>query len=271
MRPGIPVSRTDARFVGLLCGLNPGQTHGMDDLNRDERRPSPLGISPWCVSSDLNRVAAAGNGPGFEPRAAVVKKFPSFLFLFLLLVPCLSIAQDIPAKIEAMKSAYAQSGSIVAVDGDVIVIEPKMPSPICALLINKDGKTGWVYYSFPLASITVPLDLVDETLIVEDRVFTNPDAAHTYRPGDVGDTTMVVIAGEPGKQFHTLIYDREKLAQLGPGPHSSSQYGQEPDETAAFGLTFSSLADARTFEIALKDAVILAKSKKAPRQISAER
>jgi hypothetical protein len=58
-----------------------------------------------------------------------------------------------------------------------------------------------------------------------------------------------------------LICDREKLASLGPGPHSSSAYGQSPDDdTGAFGHTFSDRAQARTFEIAVKDAVILAKA-----------
>jgi hypothetical protein len=160
-----------------------------------------------------------------------------------------------------MKSAYAGSGTIVVVDEHAIVIEPKMPSPVCGLPVNKDGKTAWSFYTFPLASITVPLDLVDEKLIAEDRVFTDPNVPDRYKPGDVGDATMVVIAGLPGKHFHTLTYDREKLAQLGPGPHSSKEYGQLPDDTEAFGLTFSDPAAAHTFELALKEAVILAKSK----------
>ena len=162
-----------------------------------------------------------------------------------------------------MKNAYAGSGSIVALGEDAILIEPKMPSPVCGLPLNKDGKTAWSYYTFPLSSITVPLAQVDETLLAEDRVFTDPAVAQKYKPGQVGDTTMVVISVVPGKHFHTLTYDREKLAQLGPGPHSSSQYGQSPDDTEAFGLTFADPAAAHTFELALKGAVIAAKSKTA--------
>ncbi len=52
-------------------------------------------------------------------------------------------------------------------------------------------------------AIVVPLNAVDESLISEDLVFTNPDAAKGYKPGDAGDTTMVVIAGVQGKQFGT--------------------------------------------------------------------
>ena len=66
---------------------------------------------------------------------------------------------------------------------------------------------------------------------------------------------MVVIAGEPGKQFHTITYDRDKLTHLGPGPHSAAAYGQAPDDTEAFGLTFSDRSAAREFEAALKEAV----------------
>jgi hypothetical protein len=190
-----------------------------------------------------------------------MKKHSIFLVSLLLVVSTLGFAQDISTKIQSMKSAYAASGSIVALDGASIVISPKMPNPICGLLMNKDGKSDWAYYSFPLASITVPLSEVDENLIIDNRVFTGPDAAERYKPGDVGETTLVVISGIPGKQFHTLIYDRDKFAQLGPGPHSSREYGQAPDETLAFGLTFSDPEAARTFERALKEAVVLAKQK----------
>ena len=169
-------------------------------------------------------------------------------------------AQNLASHIEVLKTSYAESGTIVVLDDKTLLIEPKMPSPFCALPNNKDGKTTWAFYTFPFASITVPLAEVDETLISEDRVFTDPEVATSYKPGDKGDATMIVIAGVPGKQFYTLIYDRDKLASLGPGPHASSEYGQAPDTTEAFGLTFSDQADARTFEVALKSAVLLAKA-----------
>ena len=172
-------------------------------------------------------------------------------------------AQNLASRIEVLKTSYAASGSIVVLDNKTLLIEPKMPSPFCALPSSKDGKVTWSYYTFPLASITVPLADVDETLISEDRVFTDPDVAKRYKPGDVGDATMIVIAGVQGKQFHTLIYDRDKLASLGPGPHASAEFDQAPDNTEAFGLTFSDAADAREFEKALKGAVLLAKAESA--------
>ena len=173
-------------------------------------------------------------------------------------LPC--AAQNLASYFQTMKTSYAASGTIVVVDDRTIVIEPRMPGPLCALPVNKDGKTTWSYYAFPLSSIVLPLAAVDETLISENPVFTNPDAQKSYKPGDAGDTTMVVIASVPGRQFHTTIYDRDKLASLGPGPHSSSQYGQSPDDTEAFGLTFEDRAQARAFELALKDAVLMAKA-----------
>lgn len=174
-----------------------------------------------------------------------------------------ALAQDLQSPIQAMKTSYAASGSIVEMDSHTLVIEPKMPGPLCALPKTEAGKTTWSYYAFPLASITVPLTLVDETLIGEDIVFTNTDAAKAYKPGDVGDTTMVVIVGVPGKQFHTLTYDREKLAQLGPGPHSASAYDEAPDDVEAFGLTFADHDAALAFEAALRNAVLLAKGQTA--------
>jgi hypothetical protein len=189
------------------------------------------------------------------------KLFLAVLGCVTAVLPC--VAQNLASSIQTMKTSYASSGNIVIVDDHTIVIEPKMPGPLCAMPVIKDGKTTWAYYTFPLASIVVALPSVDETLISDDVVFTNPDAAKSYKPGDVGDTTMVVVAGVPGKQFHTMIYDREKLASLGPGPHSPAAYGQAPDDTEAFGLTFADRASARAFELALKDAVIMAKAQTA--------
>jgi hypothetical protein len=189
--------------------------------------------------------------------------------LYLVVVYSVSLSlttafgQGLPSNIQAMKGAYAGSGSIVVLDKGTIVIEPKMPAPLCALPKNLDGKTIWSFYTFPLASITVPLAEVDETLISEDRVFTDLNMTKTYKPGDVGDATMVVVAGVPGKQFHTLLYDRDKFTRLGPGPHSTSEYGQAPDNTEAFALTFSDPAAARTFALALRNAVLLAKGQTA--------
>lgn len=183
-----------------------------------------------------------------------------FVALGLFCVPALAaLAQDLPADIQAMKTSYAASGSIIALDNHTLVIEPNMPGPVCALPKSDGGKTTWSYFAFPLASITVPLEAVDESIITEDRVFTNPGAAREYKPGDVGDTTMVVVIGVEGKQFHTLMYDRDKLAQLGPGVHNSSEYGQSPDNVEAFGLTFADHAAAQAFVDALKSAAMLAR------------
>lgn len=193
-----------------------------------------------------------------------------FFASLVLLVSADNIAQDLHSQIlhsqiQDMKKSYAGSGSIVAVDDHTMVIEPNMPGPICALPQTRDGKTNWSFFAFPLASITVPLSIVDQDLVTEDEVFTNPDEPNVYKPGDVGDTTMVMVVTVPGKQFHTLMYDRDKLAQLGPGPHRSSDYGQTPDDVIAFRLTFTDHAAARAFEAALKDAVLLAKAQAARR------
>ncbi|MGB6826760.1 MAG: hypothetical protein WBE41_01865 [Terracidiphilus sp.] len=190
-----------------------------------------------------------------------MKRVLLFLPCFLFIASFSCVAQNSRTPIENLKSAYAASGSIVVLNENTILIEPKMPAPVCALPKTENGKTTWQFYSFPLASITVPLAEVDETLISEDRVFTGFDAPKSYKPGDTGDATMIVIAGNEGKQFHTLIYDRDKLLQLGPGPHSSKEYDQAPDNTLAFGLTFADPASARDFEIALKDAVVAAKAR----------
>jgi hypothetical protein len=186
--------------------------------------------------------------------------------LFRLLLGCLVLgsvacsAQDIRSSMEQMKTAYTASGSIVVLDGQTLVIEPNMPAPVCALPREEEGKVAWYRYAFPLSSITVPLTDVDESLMDENSVFTNPEAPVAYKPGDKGDAVMVIVVGMPGKKFPALIYDREKLQHLGPGPHSSSDYGQVKDQVEAFGLTFNDTAAAHTFVSALRSAVMLAKT-----------
>jgi hypothetical protein len=186
--------------------------------------------------------------------------------LFRLLLGCLVLgsvacsAQDIRSSMEQMKTAYTASGSIVVLDGQTLVIEPNMPAPVCALPREEDGKVAWYRYAFPLSSITVPLSDVDESLMDENSVFTNPQAPIAYKPGDKGDAVMVIVVGMPGKKFPALIYDREKLQHLGPGPHSSSDYGQVKDQVEAFGLTFNDTAAAHAFVTALRSAVTLAKT-----------
>ena len=140
-----------------------------------------------------------------------------------------------------------------------------MPGPICGLPKTKDGKTNWSFFAFPLASIKVPLGMIDEDVISEDMVFTRPDATESYKPGDVGDATMVVVLGVPGKRFHALTYDREKLARLGPGPHSGAAFGQTEDDVEAFGLTFPDQPSARAFILALRNAVTMVKTQAAKR------
>lgn len=189
-----------------------------------------------------------------------MKKIYLFVLICFLFACAHLPAQDLHTNIQDMISAYAASGSIVALDDHNLLIEPNMPGPLCALPKNEGGRTTWAFYSFPLASINLPLASVDETLIGQDTVFTDPDAPKTYKPGDQGDTVMVVIVTVPGKRFHTLTYDREKLARLGPGPHNASAYGQAPDDTEAFGLTFTDRTAARLFMMALRDAVLQAKA-----------
>ena len=153
--------------------------------------------------------------------------------LFRLLLGCLVVssctcgAQDLRSHMEQMKTAYTASGSIVALDGQTLVIEPNMPGPICAMPREEDGTIAWYRYAFPLSSITVPLADVDESLMSEDRVFTKPEAPKAYKPGDKGDAIMVVVVGMPGKKFRALIYDRDKLEHLGPG--SAQQFRLRPD------------------------------------------
>jgi hypothetical protein len=186
------------------------------------------------------------------------------LYRFLLgclVVPSITCgAQDLHSRMEEMKTAYTASGSIVVLDGQTLVIEPKMPGPICSLPRMEEGKTTWYRYAFPLASITVPLTAVDENILSEDRVFTDPAAPQAYKPGDQGDATMIVVVSTPGKKFPALVYDREKLERLSPGPHSASDYGQFQDQVEAFGLTFADNAAAREFVTALRNAVRMAKT-----------
>jgi hypothetical protein len=180
--------------------------------------------------------------------------------LACLLAPTSTYAQNLRSNMEQMKTAYTASGSIVLLDSQTLIIEPNMPAPVCALPREEDGKIAWYRYAFPLSSITVSLTDVDESVLGEDQVFTKDQPPSAWKLGDKGDAIMVVVIGMPGKKFRALIYDRNKLAHLSPGPHSSSDYGQVPDQVEAFGLTFNDTAASHAFVTALRNAVTLAKT-----------
>src|SRR3569833_2877514 len=110
-----------------------------------------------------------------------MKTLYHFLLGCLVVSAFTSRAQDIPSRMDEMKTAYTASGSIVVLDGQTLVIEPKMPGPICSLPRIEDGRTTRYRYAFPLASITVPLIAVDENVVSEDRVFTDPAAPQVYK------------------------------------------------------------------------------------------
>lgn len=210
----------------------------------------------WFVIQITQTSSHSTQGP------PAVKRIPVFLLALLPLAPFCA-AQDLVSDLKAMQAAYAASGSIVSLDSQTFEIEPAMPAPVCAVPSDADGRTTWRYYAFPLASIRVSLRDVDEKLIGQDMVFTDPDAPKTYKPGDLGDTTIVIVAGEPGKLFRTLLYDRDKYLHLGPGPHAPKDYGEAPDQTEAFALTFADPTAARAFAAALKNAVRLSKAQAA--------
>jgi hypothetical protein len=203
-------------------------------------------------------------GTWIKPKGKSMK-FRLLVLCGALLICANGIAQDVDPQVRQMKSAYASSGGIALLDDHTLLIQPNMPGPICALPRTKDGKTDWSFFAFPLATIKVPLGTVDEDLISEDMVFTRPDATESYKPGDMGDATMVVVMGVPGKRFHAVTYDREKLARLGSGPHSGASYGQSEDDVEAFGLTFPDQAAARAFILALRNAVTMVKTQAAKR------
>src|SRR3569833_2637730 len=118
-----------------------------------------------------------------------MKTLYHFLLGCLVVSAFTSRAQDIPSRMDEMKTAYTASGSIVVLDGQTLVIEPKMPGPICSLPRFEDGKTTWYRYAFPLASITVPLTAVDENKQNKKHDNTDPAAPQVYKPGDQGDAT----------------------------------------------------------------------------------
>ena len=116
-----------------------------------------------------------------DSRGPVMKKLTLSVFCFFVLSLVQCSAQDITQRIQAMKSAYSASGSIVTLDGRSIVIEPKMPSPVCGLAQMKDGKIAWTFYTVPLASVTVPLASVTvDPAFVEDTSVGGSGSGHAY-------------------------------------------------------------------------------------------
>ena len=108
-----------------------------------------------------------------------MKKLSLFAVYCLLVSSISCLSQNLDSRIQEMRKAYSSSGSIVLLDDKTVLIEPNMPGPICGVPKNEAGKTTWSFYTFPLASVTVPLAQIDESIIAEDLVFDWPGRSHS--------------------------------------------------------------------------------------------
>lgn len=178
----------------------------------------------------------------------------------LLFVMPLGICQNI--YLNQLKDAYAKSGEIGYVNGS-LAIAPMMPCPPLAFPVGGSGKDiRWDLLVFPTSHVLADLRMIDETSIEELHAFSVNDIG-TYKVGDQGGLTIVVIKATSGKPFWVAEYDFDKLKaalQTGAKHITGTEIGESREYRDRFSLIFENLSDARKFETALKNAAIVAKA-----------
>ena len=178
----------------------------------------------------------------------------------LLLVTPLGICQN--AYLDQLKDAYAKSGEIEYVNGS-LAISPTMPSPLLFLPTGGTSQNPkWSVLSFPVAQISADLQMIDETSIDEMHAFSAEDFK-VYKDGDRGSLTAVSIKSTNGRPFLVAEYDLDKLNAVfkaGTRQITGEAIGETREYRDTFTVLFESTSDARKFETALKNAVIVAKA-----------
>ena len=185
--------------------------------------------------------------------------------IFIAATCCLSfalscVAQNPVSSIQALKSSYSASGNIVAVDAQTILIEPRMPAPLCAMPRTEAGRISWSYYAFPLASITVPLTAVDETPSPR-----TPSLRILRRQKTISQAMWATPRWLSLREYRTAVsHHHLRSRQAGaPRPRSALVSGVRAGPRRHRGIWshVSHRASARAFEMALRDAVLRAKAR----------
>lgn len=189
--------------------------------------------------------------------------------LFLILLVCSSVlfsgvafGQNLKSYVSEMNKDIGEGGSVQLFDGHVLIFSFVVPGPMFIYTDHDTGNpntTAWTVRSLDVEGITADLKSLNEDTISDRAVFSPPYFA-VYKPGDVGDATMVEFSTVGDMLMSTTTVDRGKLAKLKPGNATPEQLGENttPDKYAT--ILFSDRLAARDFEKALRAAVVVAKA-----------
>ena len=194
-------------------------------------------------------------------------KWLSLLLCGSLLFAGSAFGQNIQPYVSEMNKALGEhgsvSGSAAPLDGHVLKFTFAIPGPRFAFVSKDTGDpetTKWTVMRLDFMSITADLRLLDEGKIDELMVFSAPYIG-AYKPGDVGDTTIVEFHTIAGALLSRTTIDREMVSKLKfPGTYTEEQLGAKTITETVGLIAFSDKLAARDFEKALRVAIVIAKA-----------
>jgi hypothetical protein len=161
-----------------------------------------------------------------------------------------------------MNKDLGERGSVVLFDGHVLIFEFVLPGPIFIYTDHDTGNpktTAWTAMNLDVESITADLKSLNEDTISDWTAFSPPYFA-VYKPGDIGDTTMVEFSTVGDAGMSRITVDRDKLAKLKPGKVTQEQLGEKTTSGKYAMIAFPDRLAAREFEKALRAAIVVAKA-----------
>jgi hypothetical protein len=151
-----------------------------------------------------------------------------------------------------------------------VVINLPIPAPDYAIPTTRDpnhpGQYLWDIVQLNIFSISFDLADLDETKIDEEAVFTSP-YMEAFKDGDVGNTIMVHIETDGKPLILRSTYDRKVVNSLLAGNGkltglTAKDLGGSTEQASSALIPFSDRAAARSFETALRNAIITSKAVK---------
>jgi hypothetical protein len=197
------------------------------------------------------------------------------LAIISLLFGSMAVAQTTPSVekpnnnyVSSMQTACDRGGTSMQLFHGHVVINLPFPSPDYARPTTRDPNHPdqylWDIIRLNIFMISFDLADLDETKIGEEALFT-PPYFESFKEGDVGDTIMVHIETDGKPLISRSTYDPKVVNSLPPDKlhgFTAETLGGTTIQASSAVIPFSDRAAARSFETALRNAIITSKAVK---------
>lgn len=193
-------------------------------------------------------------------------RYVIILVCAIIFLPITAVGQNFDPYVTAMNKALdgnapsGSHGSLKLIDGHVLRFRLDVPGPEISLPVGGGAtaeSTRWSGVALDFSEISADLKSLDEGAISEHLVF-SADGISNYKTGDEGDMVVVDFGGEGEPSISITTVDRKKLQRLPSGTATGDQLGEATRKSTTAHLVFTDRNLARTFEKALRAAIVVA-------------